>query len=77
VKLPRDCSGSELIKVLCREFDYVQLHQEGSHVILQTNTPRSHRLSIPNHPILRPGALNAILRAQAEGIEKSDILHHL
>jgi predicted RNA binding protein YcfA (HicA-like mRNA interferase family) len=79
VKLPRDCSGSELIKVLCREFDYVQIHQEGSHVILQTNTPRGHRLSVPNHPILRPGTLNAILRAvaQAKGLEKSNILHHL
>ena len=79
MKLPRDCSGAELIKVLCREFGYAQVNQEGSHVILQTSTPHSHRLSVPNHPRLRPGALNAILRAvaQAKGVEKTDILDHL
>jgi predicted RNA binding protein YcfA (HicA-like mRNA interferase family) len=79
VKLPRDCSESELIKVLCREFEYVQNNQEGSHVILQTNAPRNHRLSVPNHPSLRPGTLNAILRvvAQAKGLEKTDLLDHL
>jgi len=79
MKLPRDCSGAQLIKVLCREFGYAQVNQEGSHVILQTSTPRSHRLSVPNHPRLRPGTLNAILRAvaQAKGVEKTDILDHL
>lgn len=79
MKLPRDCSGAELVQVLCRGFGYEKINQEGSHVILQTSTPRSHRLSVPNHPTLRPGTLNAILRAvaQAKGIEKSAILDRL
>lgn len=79
MKLPRDCSGTALVKVLCRDFGYAQVHQEGSHVILQTSTPRNHRLSVPNHPTLRPGTLNAILRAvaQVKGIEKADILDRL
>ncbi len=79
MKLPRDCSGADLIKVLCRDFGYNQINQEGSHVILQTNTPRSHRLSVPSHPVLRPGTLNAILRAvaQVKGVEKGAILNLL
>jgi hypothetical protein len=39
MKVPRDLSGAQLIKVLCRDWDYRTLHQEGSHVILQTGTP--------------------------------------
>lgn len=48
-------------------------------MILQADDPRSHRLSVPAHPVLRPGTLNAILRAVAEakGIAKEDILRHL
>jgi predicted RNA binding protein YcfA (HicA-like mRNA interferase family) len=79
VKLPRDCSGAQLIQVLRRDFGYVQVNQEGSHVILQTSTPHSHRLSVPNHPSLRPGTPNAILRAfaNAKDVEKTDILERL
>ena len=77
MKLPRDLSGAELIKLLCKHHGYRQLDQEGSHVILQTETPRHHRLAIPNHNPLRIGTLNAILRAVAEakGIEKEDVLN--
>ena len=65
MKVPRDLSGSQLIKVLCRDWDYRTIHQEGSHVILQTETPGHQRLSVPNHNPLRVGTLNAILRVVA------------
>jgi hypothetical protein len=39
MKLPRDLSGAELIKILCRDWHYFTVHQEGSYVILQTNVP--------------------------------------
>jgi predicted RNA binding protein YcfA (HicA-like mRNA interferase family) len=65
MKLPRDLSGTALIRVLCREFGYAKLGQEGSHVILHTDTPRSHRLAVPNHDALRIGTLNGILKAVA------------
>jgi predicted RNA binding protein YcfA (HicA-like mRNA interferase family) len=76
MKLPRDLAGAELIKLLCRHFDYRQVKQEGSHVILETPTPRQHRIAVPNHPALRLGTLNSILRAVSavKGIEKEDIL---
>lgn len=65
MKVPRDLSGAQLIKVLCRDWDYHTVHQEGSHVILQTETPGHQRLSVPNHNPLRVGTLNGILRAVA------------
>lgn len=76
MKLPRDLSGADLIKVLCKHFDYRRMNQEGSHVILETSEPRPHRISIPDHAALRVGTLNGILRAvaTAKGIEKSAIL---
>jgi hypothetical protein len=53
--------------------------EEGSHVILQTESPAHHRLAVPKHTPLRVGTLNAILRAvsRARGIEKEDILRQL
>ena len=79
MKLPRDLSGVELIKLLCRHFGYRRVKQEGSHAILETDQPRQHRISIPCHDALRIGTLNAILRAVAvvQQVEKEDILRHL
>lgn len=79
MKLPRDRSGAELVKLLGKYYGYVRLNQEGSHVILETKTPRSHRIAIPNHSPLRIGTLNAILRAvaTAQGVSREDILRHL
>ena len=77
MKLPRDLSGAELIKLLCKHHGYQRVNQEGSHVILETETPRHHRLAVPDHSPLRIGTLNAILRAVAEikGVTKDDILN--
>lgn len=62
MKLPRDLYGRELAAALCRHWGYAKVNQEGSHIILQTETPRHHRLAIPDHKPLRIGTLNAILR---------------
>ena len=79
MKLPRDLSGADLVQVFCKYYGYRRLHQEGSHIILETDTPSHHRISIPNHNPLRVGTLNAILRAVArvQGVEKEDILQRL
>jgi len=79
MKLPRDLSGAELVRYLCRHHGYRQVNQEGSHVILQTTDPQPHRLAVPNHSPLRIGTLNAILRAvaAAKGIGKEDVLREL
>lgn len=77
--MPRDLSGAQLISVLCRDWGYRQLHQVGSHVILQTETPGHQRLSVPNHNPLRVGTLNAIVRTVAahKGVERQTLLDSL
>ena len=79
MKVPRDLSGTQLIQVLCRDWGYRQVHQEGSHVILQTETPGHQRLSVPNHNPLRVGTLNAIVRAVAthKGVDRQTLLDSL
>jgi len=62
VKLPRDISGRYLVGVLVRRWDYRQVNQVGSHIILQTEQPQHHRISVPDHHPLRIGTFNAILR---------------
>jgi len=69
----------DLIKLLCKHFGYALVNQEGSHVILETNNPRPHQISVPDNCPLRVGTLNSILRvvATAKGVEKEDILSFL
>jgi predicted RNA binding protein YcfA (HicA-like mRNA interferase family) len=79
MKVPRDLSGAQLVKVLCRDWSYRAVHQEGSHIILQTDTPTPQRLSVPNHNPLRVGTLNSIVRAVSahKGVERQQLLEAL
>jgi predicted RNA binding protein YcfA (HicA-like mRNA interferase family) len=79
MKLPRNLSGVELAKCLCRHWDYVQVHQTGSHIILDTTAPANQRIAVPAHKALRIGTLNNILRTVAEhkGVSKENILETL
>ena len=76
MKIPRDLSGAQLVKVLCRDWGYRVIHQEGSHIILQTETPSHQRLSVPNHNPLRVGTLNGIVRVVSahNGMERQQLL---
>lgn len=60
--LSRDLYGRDVAQVLCTRWAYVKVNQVGSQIILQTETPTHHRLSVPDHKPLRMGTLNAILR---------------
>lgn len=42
MKLPRDLSGAELIKLLGKHFGYWRVNHEGSHVILETKAIDGH-----------------------------------
>jgi len=79
MKVPRDLSGAQLVKVLCRDWNYRVMHQEGSHIILQTDVPAHQRLSVPNHNPLRVGTLNSIVRAISshKGVERLELLDAL
>ncbi|MGH9607121.1 MAG: type II toxin-antitoxin system HicA family toxin [Terracidiphilus sp.] len=76
MKLPRDLSGEDLVKHLSRHWGYVRVHQVGSHIVLQTEQPASHRVAVPAHNPSRIGTLNAILAAIAahKGVTKEEIL---
>lgn len=79
MKVPRDLSGQELVKVLCRDWGYRQVHQEGSHIVLETEQPSHHRIAVPAHKNLRIGTLNAILKAVArhKNVSRDGILQSL
>ena len=47
MKLPRDLAGRALVKVLSRDWGYRVVHQEGSHIILDTEEPSHQRIPIP------------------------------
>ena len=79
MKTPRDLSGRDLVKALCRFRDYSEVGQRGSHIYLQTEVPRSQRISIPAHKVLRVGTLNAILGLVAEhkGVSRDTVLNSI
>ena len=76
MKIPRNLSGRELARILCKNWGYVQLKQEGSHIILQTEIPSRQRIPVPDHAPIRVGTLNNILRlvSRHKKVEKDEIL---
>ena len=78
MKLPRDLSGSELIKKL-KKFGYETTRQSGSHIRLTTTQNGEHHLTIPNHSQLKIGTLSSILNdvAQHFNITKDELLHQI
>lgn len=60
MKLPRDMDAPDLIKALHR-IGYRTVRQSGSHIRLQTDHPKPHALTIPNHSPLKLGTLSSIL----------------
>jgi len=79
MKIRRDLSGQDLVQTLCRKWGYRVVHQEGSHVVLETDDPSHQRLAVPAHRYLRIGTLNAILRAVAnhKRVERDAIIESL
>lgn len=79
MKLPRDLGGRRLAEMLQSHWAYVQVHQTGSHIILQTEEPSHQRIAVPAHKVLRIGTLSAILRSVAghKGTTRDAILEKL
>jgi len=79
MKIPRDLSGSHLVDAFCRDWGYRVVHQEGSHIVLETEEPSHQRIAIPAHKSLRVGTLSAILRAVArhKGVDRQELLKSL
>jgi predicted RNA binding protein YcfA (HicA-like mRNA interferase family) len=75
MKIPRDLSGRELADALSRHWSYREVHQSGSHIILETEHPSHQRIAVPAHRYLKLGTLNAILRmvASHKRVSREDI----
>jgi predicted RNA binding protein YcfA (HicA-like mRNA interferase family) len=81
MRIPRDLSGSELIRRLGR-LGYEKSRQTGSHIRLTfpaDGRRSAHHLTVPNHDPLRIGTLAAILDAVAthHGIGRDQLLAKL
>lgn len=78
MKLPRDLSGPDLIRLLAK-LGYTVTRQAGSHVRLTTRDCGEHHVTIPNHDPLRIGTLASILAAVAahHGIDRDELLKRL
>ena len=69
MKLPRDLSGEELVRVL-RRYGYETTRQSGSHLRLTSKIRGTeHHLTIPAHKTLKVGTLSTILADVATYLE--------
>ncbi len=75
MRIPRDLSGRELAETLSRHWSYREIHQSGSHIILETEYPSHQRIAVPAHQHLKLGTLNAIVRmvANHKQVSKEEI----
>lgn len=78
MRLPRDVSGSDLVKAL-RKFGYETSRQSGSHTRITTETNGTHHITIPNHTPIKIGTLASILDDVAEHhkIDRKEIMLRL
>jgi predicted RNA binding protein YcfA (HicA-like mRNA interferase family) len=78
MKLPRDLSSDDLIKILSK-LGYQVTRQTGSHIRLTTSENGTHHITIPAHNPIKIGTLNNILRdiAQHFNLSKSELLEKL
>ena len=78
MRIPRDLSGDDLVRLLA-VFGYVVTRQTGSHLRLTTTTKGEHHVTIPRHHALRLGTLSGILSDVAIhlGMPRDDLLAQL
>jgi predicted RNA binding protein YcfA (HicA-like mRNA interferase family) len=78
LRIPRDISAQELIKLL-GDFGYTTTRQTGSHIRITTIQNGEHHITIPNHRPIKTGTLNAILSETAMHfkISKNDLICRL
>lgn len=65
MKLPRNLSGHDLVKLL-KPLGYIMTRQTGSHIRLTTQENGEHHITVPNHESLRIGTLANILGEVAD-----------
>lgn len=78
MRLPRDVSGSDLVKALSA-FGYRITRQTGSHIRLTTSQAGEHHITVPRHDSLRVGTLSGLLSdvAQHLGLNRDELASRL
>jgi len=78
MKIPRDISGNDLLKLL-RKYGYESTRQTDSHIRLTTQHLGEHHITIPNHSPIKIGTLSGIITEVANhfGQPKEKIMHDL
>lgn len=71
MKLPRDISGQELMKLLKKSYAYEKTRQVESHIRVTTYLNSEHHITIPDHSPVRIGTLNMIINDVAKHFQAS------
>lgn len=78
MKIPRDISGTQLVRAL-RKLGYEETRQTGSHIRITTNERGQHHVTIPIHDPVKIGTLASILDdvAQHFVISRQDLIRQI
>lgn len=78
MRIPRDLSGSNLVRALST-LGYAVTRQTGSHVRLTTTGGGQRHVTVPRHDALRLGTLSGILTDVAEhfAISRAELAERL
>ena len=79
MKIPRNVNGRDLANHLIRNWHFLELRQSGSHIILRSEVPVPHTVSIPAHKPLKTGTFRDILSyiASHKAVSIPDLLEDL
>ena len=79
MKTPRNIYGRDFADHLIRSWNFREVRQTGSHIILRTEEPLARTISIPDHKPIRPGTLRNLLDDIAfhKNVSIQDILQKL
>ena len=79
MKIPRSVNGRDLANHLIRNWRFIELRQRGSHIILRSDVPVPHTVSIPAHKPLKAGTFRDILSyiVSHKSVTISDLLRDL
>jgi predicted RNA binding protein YcfA (HicA-like mRNA interferase family) len=72
MKLPRDASGKDVVKILCKN-GWRCHKQRGSHMLLVNASGQI--LQVPMHDALKPGTLESII--DKSGMSRNDFIAKL
>jgi predicted RNA binding protein YcfA (HicA-like mRNA interferase family) len=79
MKIPGDVYGRDFANHLIRKWNFHQLRQTGSHIILRSEVPAQHTVSIPAHKPLKKGTLRGLVTfvAERKQVSPADVLEKL